>query len=119
MGCEFRYCAGAKTGRSPRDKRVVREPASEKDIWWAAPDGQASNGAPNYEMDERYASGCLLHVRHTAWLHALQPVLACNAVMLQCKLGILAAAVSWVPALNMLAASSLQISSRPRSDARG
>ncbi|CAL5226852.1 g9718 [Coccomyxa viridis] len=45
--------SGAKTGRSPRDKRVVREPASEKDIWWAAPDGQASNGAPNYEMDER------------------------------------------------------------------
>ena len=47
--------SGAKTGRSPRDKRVVREPASEKDIWWAAPDGQASNGAPNYEMDERWA----------------------------------------------------------------
>ena len=33
----------------------MREPASEKDIWWAAPDGQASNGAPNYEMDERWA----------------------------------------------------------------
>lgn len=48
-------CAGAKTGRSPRDKRVVREAASEKDIWWAAPDGQPSNGAPNYEMDERCA----------------------------------------------------------------
>src|SRR6187549_2429255 len=26
--------SGAKTGRSPTDKRVVKDPASEKDIWW-------------------------------------------------------------------------------------
>lgn len=26
--------SGGKTGRSPRDKRVVREPSSENDIWW-------------------------------------------------------------------------------------
>lgn len=26
--------SGAKTGRSPSDKRVVREPSSEKDVWW-------------------------------------------------------------------------------------
>lgn len=26
--------SGAKTGRSPSDKRVVKEPGSEKDIWW-------------------------------------------------------------------------------------
>ncbi|KAL8942187.1 MAG: hypothetical protein Q9211_001517, partial [Gyalolechia sp. 1 TL-2023] len=26
--------SGAKTGRSPLDKRIVREPSSEKDIWW-------------------------------------------------------------------------------------
>jgi phosphoenolpyruvate carboxykinase (ATP) len=26
--------SGAKTGRSPRDKRVVRHPASEHDVWW-------------------------------------------------------------------------------------
>ena len=45
--------AGAKTGRSPRDKRVVREPESEKDIWWAAADNAPSNGSPNYEMDEK------------------------------------------------------------------
>ena len=40
---------GAKTGRTPKDKRVVREPDSEQDIWWATRD----NGSPNYEMDER------------------------------------------------------------------
>lgn len=40
--------SGAKTGRSPKDKRVVRDPASEEDIWWAKPGA----GAPNYEMDE-------------------------------------------------------------------
>ena len=53
--------AGAKTGRSPRDKRVVKDSTSEKDVWWAAPDGKASNGSPNYEMDERCANSCLLH----------------------------------------------------------
>src|SRR5687768_871622 len=26
--------SGAKTGRSPKDKRVVRHSASEKDVWW-------------------------------------------------------------------------------------
>lgn len=26
--------SGAKTGRSPKDKRIVRHPDSEKDVWW-------------------------------------------------------------------------------------
>ena len=26
--------SGVKTGRSPKDKRVVKNPESEKDIWW-------------------------------------------------------------------------------------
>lgn len=26
--------SGAKTGRSPKDKRIVRNPESEQDIWW-------------------------------------------------------------------------------------
>ncbi|KAI5068586.1 hypothetical protein GOP47_0016931 [Adiantum capillus-veneris] len=37
--------SGAKTGRSPRDKRVVKEPAAENDLWWG-------RGSPNIEMDE-------------------------------------------------------------------
>jgi phosphoenolpyruvate carboxykinase (ATP) len=28
--------SGLKTGRSPKDKRVVKHPDSEKDIWWGA-----------------------------------------------------------------------------------
>jgi len=28
--------SGAKTGRSPQDKRVVRHPESERDVWWGA-----------------------------------------------------------------------------------
>src|SRR6516162_9415537 len=28
--------SGAKTGRSPKDKRIVRNPDSESDIWWGA-----------------------------------------------------------------------------------
>lgn len=26
--------SGVKTGRSPNDKRVVRHPDSEQDVWW-------------------------------------------------------------------------------------
>ncbi len=26
--------SGAKTGRSPKDKRVVKHPASKSDVWW-------------------------------------------------------------------------------------
>ena len=51
--CGDLHNAGAKTGRSPRDKRIVREPGSQDNIWWAAPDGKPSNGSPNYEMDEK------------------------------------------------------------------
>lgn len=28
--------SGSKTGRSPKDKHIVRDPASEKDVWWGA-----------------------------------------------------------------------------------
>jgi phosphoenolpyruvate carboxykinase (ATP) len=37
--------SGAKTGRSPKDKRVVREETSQDDLWWG-------KGSPNIEMDE-------------------------------------------------------------------
>jgi phosphoenolpyruvate carboxykinase (ATP) len=36
--------SGAKTGRSPKDKRVVRHPNSEKDVWW---------GPVNIPFDQR------------------------------------------------------------------
>ncbi len=35
--------SGKKTGRSPQDKRVVKHPDSEKDVWW---------GAVNVALDE-------------------------------------------------------------------
>ncbi|XP_059279553.1 phosphoenolpyruvate carboxykinase (ATP) 1-like [Lycium ferocissimum] len=38
--------SGAKTGRSPRDKRVVRDETTEDDLWWG-------KGSPNIEMDEQ------------------------------------------------------------------
>ncbi|KAL0395867.1 UNVERIFIED_CONTAM: Phosphoenolpyruvate carboxykinase (ATP) [Sesamum calycinum] len=37
--------SGAKTGRSPKDKRVVRDETTEHDLWWG-------KGSPNIEMDE-------------------------------------------------------------------
>ena len=36
--------SGAKTGRSPQDKRIVRHPDSEQDVWW---------GTVNFPMDEQ------------------------------------------------------------------
>src|ERR1700741_1851448 len=32
-GCLVAY-SGEKTGRSPKDKRIVKNPASEKEVWW-------------------------------------------------------------------------------------
>uniref|UniRef100_A0A0C9QQT3 phosphoenolpyruvate carboxykinase (ATP) n=1 Tax=Wollemia nobilis TaxID=56998 RepID=A0A0C9QQT3_9CONI len=37
--------SGAKTGRSPKDKRVVKDETTEKELWWG-------KGSPNIEMDE-------------------------------------------------------------------
>jgi ATP-dependent phosphoenolpyruvate carboxykinase len=56
-----------KTGRSPRDKRVVREPSTQDDIWWA----KTGSGSPNYEMDDRWALlACMVAQSHFA-AHAL------------------------------------------------
>ncbi|KXZ50333.1 hypothetical protein GPECTOR_17g974 [Gonium pectorale] len=38
--------SGEKMGRSPKDKRVTRDPETEKDLWWGA-------HSPNYIMDDR------------------------------------------------------------------
>ncbi len=41
--------SGEKTGRSPKDKRIVREPGSEENVWWGpvnmeiSPEGFAAN----------------------------------------------------------------------------
>jgi len=37
--------SGEKRGRSPKDKRVVREETSQDEVWWG-------EGSPNYEIDE-------------------------------------------------------------------
>uniref|UniRef100_A0A0D6QSW4 phosphoenolpyruvate carboxykinase (ATP) n=1 Tax=Araucaria cunninghamii TaxID=56994 RepID=A0A0D6QSW4_ARACU len=37
--------SGARTGRSPRDKRVVKDDLTADDLWWG-------KGSPNIEMDE-------------------------------------------------------------------
>lgn len=38
--------SGAKTGRSPRDKRVVKDEITADELWWG-------KGSPNIEMDEQ------------------------------------------------------------------
>lgn len=50
--------SGEKTGRSPKDKRVVRHPDSEKDIWW---------GPVNFPLDEN--SFCVNRERATDYLN--------------------------------------------------
>ncbi|KAL6209717.1 hypothetical protein ACLB2K_020657 [Fragaria x ananassa] len=38
--------SGTKTGRCPKDKRVVKDESTEQKLWWG-------NGSPNIEMDEQ------------------------------------------------------------------
>ncbi len=51
--------SGEKTGRTPKDKRIVREPGSEEDVWWGkinmelSPEGFATNR----KMAVEYLSG--------------------------------------------------------------
>jgi len=37
---------GEFTGRSPKDKYIVREPSSEKNIWWKTPERKSSDNKP-------------------------------------------------------------------------
>lgn len=46
--------SGKKTGRSPKDKRIVFEETSKDDIWW---------GSVNIKMDERMSSSSLIFPR--------------------------------------------------------
>ncbi len=46
LPCSPHLTPGEKTGRSPKDKRVTRDPETEKDLWW----GKCS---PNYIMDNK------------------------------------------------------------------
>lgn len=61
--------SGAKTGRSPKDKRIVREPLSEQDVWWG-------EGSHNYEMDERTFS--LNRERAVDYLNHLERLYVCD-----------------------------------------
>ena len=50
--------SGAKTGRSPKDKRIVWEEESFRDIWWCGDNREDGNNktspaSPNIAMDER------------------------------------------------------------------
>lgn len=40
--------SGAKTGRSPLDKRIVKEETTEKNVWWASP----NTPSPNFPINE-------------------------------------------------------------------
>lgn len=48
--------SGKKTGRSPKDKRIVYEETSKDDIWW---------GSVNIKMDERMHSSLHGYLNHS------------------------------------------------------
>ncbi len=52
--------SGEKTGRSPKDKRIVRESSSEEDIWWGDINMELpeESFAQNREIAIDYLSGC-------------------------------------------------------------
>ncbi|MBT4012410.1 MAG: phosphoenolpyruvate carboxykinase (ATP), partial [Planctomycetaceae bacterium] len=49
-----------KTGRSPKDKRIVRNPESENEIWWGPVNIplEADSFAINRKMAVEFLSGC-------------------------------------------------------------
>ena len=53
--------SGKKTGRSPKDKRIVYEETSKDEIWW---------GSVNIKMDERKHPLCFPH-----YLNVTHPLL--------------------------------------------
>lgn len=52
--------SGEKTGRSPKDKRIVREPSSEEDIWWGSINMELppESFQKNRDIATSYLSGC-------------------------------------------------------------
>lgn len=57
--------SGTKTGRSPSDKRVVKEPSSEKEVWW---------GPVNKEMSPEVSSPFILSSTHSKEIFVTQAV---------------------------------------------
>jgi len=51
---------GRFTGRSPKDKYIVREPSTEPNVWWAGPDHPGSDNKPvsPETWDHLYKLGC-------------------------------------------------------------
>lgn len=62
--------SGSKTGRSPLDKRVVKEEGSEKDIWWGP-----VNKAMSPEVSTSFSLICntLLWTAHAQALRSPTP----------------------------------------------
>ena len=54
--------SGKKTGRSPKDKRIVYEETSKDDIWW---------GSVNIKMDERMFRSVI----HSILFSSLTPII--------------------------------------------
>ncbi|KAH7319708.1 phosphoenolpyruvate carboxykinase [Stachybotrys elegans] len=48
--------SGAKTGRSPLDKRIVKEPSSEEHIWWGPVNKPMSQEGQATRSDRRHAA---------------------------------------------------------------
>ena len=63
--------SGAKTGRSPSDKRVVKEEGSEKDVWWGPVNKPMS---PEVSSIQQPRCVALLHLKvEDTFLHVSIP----------------------------------------------
>jgi ATP-dependent phosphoenolpyruvate carboxykinase len=49
--------SGAKTGRSPSDKRIVKEPSSENEVWWGPVNKPISSDVSCHSLCEIFC-GC-------------------------------------------------------------
>jgi len=63
--------SGAKTGRSPSDKRVVKEPGSENDVWWGPVNKEMSPEVSHAHSHSHYPKVPLQVRGKVSWLSIL------------------------------------------------
>lgn len=66
--------SGAKTGRSPSDKRIVKEEGSEKEVWWGPVNKAMDPAVSTTQQPRRAATLCSRTVLHISI--QIQPALA-------------------------------------------
>ena len=64
--------SGSKTGRSPLDKRIVKEEGSEKDVWWG-PVNKPMSPEVSILLPFSFTFIAYCKIEHMPWIAMMQP----------------------------------------------